>query len=68
MRPTTPEPTPSSDDAPAALAARPRRPDPAAAIRRDLLTLAGLPGEDRIRAIYGLDEGLPETRNLAAAA
>lgn len=32
------------------------RPDPADAIRRDLLTLAGLPGQDRIRAIYGVTD------------
>lgn len=36
-------------------------PRSAEAIRRDLLTLAGLPGQDRIRAIYGVagDAGTP---------
>lgn len=33
------------------------------AIRRDLMTLAGLPGQDRIRTIYGLSDGFDSSRH-----
>ena len=33
------------------------------AIHRDLMTLAGLPGQDRIRTIYGLSDGFDSSRH-----
>lgn len=64
MHPRHPDPAPTrpfARESTAAARVSEGSPSSAEAIRRDLLTLAGLPGQDRIRAIYGVarDAGSP---------